>query len=395
MGYYFALDEYLKTLGPTRRFRVPLPAHPRWQCASTSGGMYRLRRRKRVLLAMTVGLLLPLGITAAPAFAGKNASAPITESCRSGQTMTAVQFQLTDVPKWQKITVRTENGSLTRDHDSFTGSTSGGTASYDIAIDSKLTGAPAIAYISDDAWTGTFQMTGASCRSPEAPRVSGEGSPCGSEARVTVRVANPNQVTVSYRVGGQLPSQGTEVGGGESETVVFGQVERGRGYRVTAEGDDGTVGSTWVNVPACSEATPSPANPTTQPTVVVPQPGTPAAPVASTSAAAPAPVVPSANASTATSASASAAPSASATVSASASPTPVPVPTVEVDVDPFEPLLQAEVGKSMTILAAPASAKEMLTNGLTLTIVIVLAVILLLGTALALRRRPHTGRKQG
>gem|GEM_PF-4321612 len=307
--------------------------------------------------------------------------------------MTAAQFQLTEVPKWQKITVRTEDGSLTRDHVSFTGPTSGGTASYDIAIDAKLTGAPAVAYITNDAWTGTFVMTGATCRAPEAAQLSGQGSSCGNEPQISVRVSNSNPVAVTYQVGGQLPDQSIQVGSGQSEDVVFGPVERGRGYRVTAEGSDGTTGSTWVNVPACTVSTPAnPPTPTTAPTAAPAQGAStvPAVPGAPTSTTAPAKVVVS------TTSASTPSPSASVTASASASATPVPVPTVETDVDPFTPLLQAEADGSDTVLAAaePTTVRGVLSNSTTLFLAVILIAGFGVGGALVSRRRPNGAGKR-
>lgn len=350
------------------------------QCASTSGKVYRLRRSTRVLLAIAVGLLVPLGIGAAPAFAGKNANAPITESCRSGQTTIAVQFVLTEVPKWQKITVRTADGAIARDHASFNGETNAsGTATYDISVSSEPTGA-ATAWISNDAWSGTFRMTGVTCRSPEAARVSGQGSSCDSEPQITVQVTNPNPGTVAYRIGGELPDQNTDIGGGQSKELVFGDVERGGSYRIAAAGSDGTVGATRVNVPACA----TPTQPTTNPTAVPPGAPTPSHGATTAPGAPGVPASASAGASTATSISPS--PNTSLSPKASPSPDSTPVPTVEVNVDEFAGLRAAQEGET-TILAAPQSGEGLFSNGLTLGIVTFVLVGLIATTLLLARRR--------
>lgn len=352
-----------------------------------------MRRSTRVLLAATVGLLASLGITAMPAFASQSVSATINRSCDDGQNMTSVQFKLTKVPEWQKITIRTNGGSLTRDHNSFESTApTTGTARYDIALDSQLTGDPAIAYISDDDWTGGFWMTGATCAPAEAAQLSGQGSPCGSEPQVSIRITNPNPVTVTYQVGGQLSDRSTEVGGGQSENLVFSPVERGRDYRMTAEGSDGTASSASVNVPACTESTPEPSepsNPTTSPPEAVPTQDTPVEPGVPTSpTTAPTSMSVSAGASVATSTSASAQPSTPVITGASASP--VPVPTTVANVDPFEPLLQAEADASTMTLAAPVSAtKELFSNNLTLVVTLVLILIFLLLARWLVRRRPN------
>ena len=217
---------------------------------------HRLRSVLPAAAAVLLGLGLPLALTAAPAYAGRNATAPISVSCPNGQIMTAAEFTLTQVPKWQKITVQTETSSLTRDHVSW----DGGTAWYNIALDAKLTGSPAVAYISDDAWSGTFQMTGATCRGASAPGISAQGSACTAPPQITVQVTNPNSVRITYQVSVGASKQLT-VSAGRTEQVTFDGVTRGRTYQVVAQGEDGSRATTSVTVDACITASP-PTSPT-------------------------------------------------------------------------------------------------------------------------------------
>jgi hypothetical protein len=119
--------------------------------------------------------LLALEVTAAPAYAGKTATATISSDvgCDADQELTGVRITLTEIPKWQKVTVNTDAYQITRDHERWertNAEASTGTGYYDVAIEGRLNrNSPATAWISNNAWGGSFQVTSVSCRDLERP----------------------------------------------------------------------------------------------------------------------------------------------------------------------------------------------------------------------------------
>lgn len=117
--------------------------------------------------------LLALEATALPAYAGKSATATISSDadCNSNQETTAVRVKLTDIPKWQKITVYTTTYPVTRDHDDWVrdGDSTTGTGYYNVPIEGDVKSVSA--WISNNDWSGSFVVTGMSCRdvTPPAP----------------------------------------------------------------------------------------------------------------------------------------------------------------------------------------------------------------------------------
>jgi hypothetical protein len=118
--------------------------------------------------------LLALGVTATPAYAGKTATASVSSgaACSANQEMTGISIVLTDIPKWQKVTVNTSEYRITRDHDRWErtgGEANTGTGFYSIAVEGRLLDPPASAWISNNGWDGSFRVTDMSCRNVATP----------------------------------------------------------------------------------------------------------------------------------------------------------------------------------------------------------------------------------
>lgn len=231
-------------------------------------------RRKRALIAAVLGSLLAL-TAQTPAFAGKGVTASFDSGvgCDAGQNATSVQVILTDVPQGQRISIRTDAYDLVRGHASY----SGGVAKYDVELGGRLNRSqPATTWITDNAWSGSFRVTGLTCRDAAPASLSAQqATNCPDTAQIAVAVANPNSVRTVYEVGGDLPTRTVTLLGGESTTLTYA-AERGEYYRISASGNDGTRGSTRISVPNC--ATPEQPGTGVVTTPATTSPGTPGMP---------------------------------------------------------------------------------------------------------------------